>query len=348
MIIRSRAPVRISFGGGGTDIPPYCHEYGGCVVSATINKYSYAGLETRDDQKIFIESVDFLKNLRFGDMSEITYNNELDLLKAVIKTLNQTDMGVNIWMRSDVPPRSGLGSSAAAFAAMIGLFNHMRSEKAMTNYEIAELAYRLEREELKIGGGYQDQYATVFGGINYIEFGSHGVRVNPIRLRKDHIMELEKHLVLAYAGERETSGDIIESEKKDYKTDKEKLEALEKTKQIAHEIRYALIRGDFEKFGMLLHESWETKKKHSALVSHKRINDIYDLARKNGAIGGKVSGAGGGGFMFFLCEPNKEHGVMNALEKTGAKPVNFTFDFEGLQTWEPSTSKGGIESGVIS
>ncbi len=336
MIIRSRSPVRISFGGGGTDIPPYCHEHGGCVVSATLNKYSYATLESRPDQKIFIESVDFLKSLKFGNVSEMTYNNELDVLKAVIKHLNTTNMGANIWMRSDVPPRSGLGSSAAAFAAMIGLFNHMRSEKAMTNYEIAELAYKLEREELKIGGGYQDQYATVFGGINYIEFGGHGVRVNPVKLKKDYVLEMEKQLVLAYAGERSTSGDIIEAEKKGYKEDKEKYEALEKTKQLAEEIRYALMRGDLERFGRLLHESWETKKKHSSLVSDKRINDIYDLAIKNGALGGKVSGAGGGGFMFFLCEPNKEHIVTAALEKIGAKPINFVFDFEGLQTWEPA------------
>ncbi len=336
MIIRSRSPVRISFGGGGTDIPPYCFERGGCVVSATINKYSYATLQSRDDQKIFVESVDFLKSTVFGNMSEIVYNNELDVLKAVIKNLNHTGMGANIWMRSDVPPRSGLGSSAAAFAAMIGLFNHMRGEKAMTNYEIAELAYKLEREELKIGGGYQDQYATVFGGINYIEFASNGIKVNPIKMKKDHVLELEKHLVIAYAGERQASGDIIEAEKKGYKENKEVFEALEKTKQIAQEIRYAIIRGDFERLGALLHESWETKKKHSALVSHQRINDIYDLARKNGAIGGKVSGAGGGGFMFFLCEPNKEHNVVAALEKIGAKPVNFTFDFDGLQTWEPA------------
>jgi D-glycero-alpha-D-manno-heptose-7-phosphate kinase len=122
---------------------------------------------------------------------------------------------------------------------------------------------------------------------------------------------------------------------------------LERTKQIAHEMRYALVKGDFERFGTLLHESWEAKKKHSALVSHRRINDIYDAARNAGAIGGKVSGAGGGGFMFFLCEPNKEHEVMNALEKIGAKPVNFTFDFEGLQTWEPANNKDSVANGVL-
>src|SRR3990167_2284252 len=202
MIIRSRSPLRISFAGGGTDIAPYCHERGGAVVSAAINKYSYATLETRQDKEIHIESVDFLKNLQFRNMSEITYDNELDVLKAVIKHLNTSGRGANIWLRSDVPPRSGLGASAAAFAAMIGLFNHMRAEKSMTQYEIAELAYKLEREELKIGGGYQDQYATVFGGLNYIEFGRGWTKVSPIRMKRDHILELEKHLVLFYTADR--------------------------------------------------------------------------------------------------------------------------------------------------
>jgi D-glycero-alpha-D-manno-heptose-7-phosphate kinase len=242
-------------------------------------------------------------------------------------------------MRSDVPPRSGLGASAAAFAAMIGLFNHMRAERSMTNYEIAELAYKLEREELGIGGGYQDQYATVFGGLNFIEFGNGWVRVNPMKMRKDHILELEKHIVLVYTRDRTVQGDIIEAEKKAWKEKKDVADALDKTKEIAHEIRFALIKGDLIKFGDLLNESWETKKKHSSLISDRYINEIYDLAMKNGAMGGKISGAGGGGFMFFLCEPNREHRVISALDAAGLKPVPFTFDFEGLQTWEPGMER---------
>lgn len=340
MIIRSRSPLRISFAGGGTDIPPYCHERGGAVVAATINKYSYATLETRQDKEIHIESVDFLKSLQFRNMNEITYDNNLDILKAVIKHLNTTGRGANIWMRSDVPLRSGLGASAAAFASMIGLFNHMRAERSMTDYEIAELAYKLEREELGIGGGYQDQYATVFGGLNFIEFNHNGVRVNPMKLRKDHVLELEKHLVLVYTRDRQVQGDIIEAEKKEWKEKSDVAEALDKTKGLAQEIRYALIKGDFIRFGELLHEAWETKKKHSSLISDKYINDIYDLAMRHGALGGKISGAGGGGFMFFYCEPNKEHKVIAALEAAGIRHVPSTFDFEGLQTWEPASPSG--------
>jgi len=350
MIIRSRSPVRISFGGGGTDVPPYSDEKGGCVVSAAINKYSYATLEPRNDQEIHIESWNFLKKLKFGSIDEIQYNNELDLLKAAIKRLNATRMGLNIFLRSDVPPKSGLGSSAAAFAALIGLFNHLKTEK-MTLYEIAELAHKIEREELKIAGGKQDQYATVFGGLNFIEFDKDWVRVIPLKMRKEHILELEKHLVLAYVGERPegdvvrnyVTGDIITDQVKSMVEKKETvMEALDKTKEIALEMKKALLIGDFTRFGELLHEAWEMKKKFSPMITNKYINDLYELARKHGAMGGKLTGAGGGGFMLFFCEPNTEQIVAHELEKAGAKPVNFVFDFDGLQTWEVSYLTGKV------
>ena len=334
MIIRSRSPVRISFGGGGTDVPPYCDEHGGCVVSATINKYAYATLAARSDSQIHIESSDLLRRLRFRQIDEISYNNELDLLKAVVKNMCETGNGMDIFMRCDVPPRSGLGSSAAAFSAMIGLFNHMKREKKLTDYEVAELAYRLEREELRAGGGKQDQYATVFGGLNYIEFGNGWVRVNPLRMKKDHVLELEKHLILVYTKDRPVHGSDIIKDQTDAQKKADVLAAFEKTKEIAQEMRYALMRGDIIRFGELLDVAWEEKKKFSPMISNPYINDIYNAAKRHGAIGGKITGAGGGGFMLFCCEPNKEHLVMDHLEKLGARPITFTFDLEGLQTWD--------------
>ncbi|MEM5808051.1 MAG: GHMP kinase [Candidatus Aenigmatarchaeota archaeon] len=350
MIIRSRSPVRISFGGGGTDVSPYCDEKGGCVVSAAINKYSYATLTPRNDSEIHIESWNFLKKLRFTSIDQIQYNNELDLLKAAIKRLNTTRMGLDIFLRSDVPPKSGLGSSAAAFAALIGLFNHIRADK-MTPYEIAELAYKIEREELKIAGGRQDQYTTVFGGLNFIEFGNGWVKVTPLKLRKDYLLELEKNLVLVYVGERPESdvirnyitGDIIANQVKGVVEKKETvIEALDKTKEIALEMKKTLLSGDFIRFGELLHESWVEKKKFSPMITNKRIDDLYDLARKYGALGGKLTGAGGGGFMLFFCAPNTEQIVAHELEKVGAIPLHFTFDFEGLQTWEVNYLTGTV------
>ncbi|MBI5347294.1 MAG: GHMP kinase [Candidatus Aenigmarchaeota archaeon] len=336
MIVRSRAPVRISFAGGGTDFPYYFNSgKAGCVVCATINQFAWGTLATRRDQTINIESYDFLRKLRFSDLNEIAYNNDLDLIKAVVKNMNKTGRGMDIFLRSDIPPKSGLGSSASAFVALIGLFNHLKGEKRFTNYEIASLAYKLEREELGIGGGYQDQYATTFGGLNFIEFFPTHVCVNPLRIKEDHAKELEKNLVLAHLAERGISGDIVADQTKKYEQkDYSVVEAMDTIRDTAHEMKYALIRGDLEQFGRLLHEGWEQKKRFSPLITTKQINDIYELARKHGAIGGKITGAGGGGHFLFYCEPNKEQIVSEKLQEAGVKVIPFTFDTEGLVTWE--------------
>lgn len=334
MIIRSRAPTRVSFAGGGTDVPPYCDEHGGCVVSAAINKYAYSTLEPRSDQEIHIESGDFLKKLRFLDVSEITYNNELDVLKAAVKNLNTRRMGFNLFMRTNVPPGSGLGGSASAFVSLIGLFDHLNGKK-MTNYEIAELAHKLEREELKVPGGKQDQYAAAFGGINFIEFKDGKVWVHPLKIKDDIKLELEKHVLLGHLGERTAGGgDIISDQTKTVKSKPDVLEAHHAYKELALEAKRTLKSGDLIRFGELINEAWQTKKKFSNMISNSKIDEIYDLAMKNGALGGKISGAGGGGFMMFFCEPNKEHNLARKLGEIGVRTEHVSFDFEGLQTWE--------------
>ncbi|MFH1402727.1 MAG: GHMP kinase [Candidatus Altiarchaeota archaeon] len=336
MIIRSRAPVRISFAGGGTDVSPYCDEHGGAVVSASINKYAWGSLSLRHDKKIFIQDT-YSDLMKFSSYRSLKYGTELDLLIAVVKKLwSSREKGLNMFLRGDIPPRSGLGSSASAFVSLIGLFNYLKHEKKMTDYEVAELAFQLEREELNNKGGRQDQYVSVFGGINYIEFkGDDFVRVNPLKLKKDHLLELEKNLLLVYAMDRSVSGDIITDQTKSYMQKKKNVvEALHSSKALALEVNYALRKGDFEKFGRLLHEGWDVKKKFSPMMTNRYIDSIYQLARKHGAMGGKITGAGGGGHMFFYCEPNKEQVVARKLEEAGAKVVPFTFDLEGLQTWE--------------
>jgi D-glycero-alpha-D-manno-heptose-7-phosphate kinase len=258
----------------------------------------------------------------------------MDLIKAVVKNMNTSGQGLNIFLRNDIPPKSGLGSSASCFVALIGLFDHMNQERKMTRHEIADMAYKLERAELGITGGYQDQYAAAFGGLNYIEFEGHHVRVNPIRIKKDHLMELEKHLVLAHISERGTSGDIIKDQQKSYSEKKASVvDAMDMVKQAAEEMRTALIKGDLNRFGELLHEGWEAKKGFSPLITTPKIDQLYELARKHGAIGGKITGAGGGGHFLFFCSPNKEQIVREKLEQAGAKPLEFTLDNKGLQTW---------------
>jgi D-glycero-alpha-D-manno-heptose-7-phosphate kinase len=335
MIVRSKAPVRVSFAGGGTDVSPYCEEHGGCVVSASINTYAWCTLELRRDKKIFMQDT-YSELMKFKSFRFLKYGTELDLLIAVVKNMWTPEKGINLFLRNDVLPRSGLGSSATAFVSLIGLFNHLKREHKMTDYEVAELAYRLEREELKNKGGRQDQYAAVFGGVNYIEFkGDDFVRVNPLRIKKDYILELEKNLLLVYAMDRSVSGDIITDQTKSYMEHKKTVvEALNRSKELAVEVNYALRKGDFEYFGKLLHEGWEAKKKFSPLMTNKYLDSIYQLARKKGALGGKITGAGGGGHMFFYCESNKEQVVARRLEEAGARVVPFTFDLEGLQTWE--------------
>jgi D-glycero-alpha-D-manno-heptose-7-phosphate kinase len=335
MIIHSRAPVRISFGGGGTDVSPYTEEHGGCVVSASINKYAWGSLEFRDDRQIFLKDSHH-KGLTFKSKEYIEYGTKLDLLSAVVKSLHSGDDGLNMTLRGDVPPRSGLGSSASAFVSLIGLFNQMRKESRMTDYEIAELAYSLEREELNNKGGRQDQYASVFGGLNFIEFrGDDFVRVNPVRMKRDHLLELEKNLLLVHVMDRNSSGDIITDQVKSYVDGKKSVvDALHKVKALAEETHRALRKGDLNRFGKLLHEGWVEKKKFSPMMSNEHIDRLYSLALKYGAIGGKINGAGGGGHMVFYCETGKEEDVMEHLTKAGAYVRSFSFDMQGLQTWE--------------
>lgn len=336
MIIRSRAPVRVSFGGGGTDVSPYTETYGGCAINAAIRRYAWATLEPRQDSMIVLQSDDLGETLTYGSRDEMSYDGHLDLLKAVVKAYDGIPGGFDLYLRSDAPPRSGLGGSASAFVAAIGVFNHLLHDQRQSSYEIAETAYHLEREILKVKGGRQDQYASVFGNINFIEFnGNDFVRVNPLRLPADNLLELEKHLVLVrLPGDRNESGDVIHDQVERMKTKQSStLEALHHTKEIAHLMKRALLRGDFEEFGNLLDDSWREKKRFSSLVSNPLIDRLYQAAKQEGALGGKITGAGGGGHMLFYCQPNREHRVAGMLEAEGARSIDLHFDTDGLQVW---------------
>lgn len=327
--------MRVSFAGGGTDVSPFTEEHGGAVVSAAINKYAWGSLQTRVDSKITLVDSHF-KPVTFKSKEDIRYGTKMDLLASVVKKMHRGAQGVDLRLRGDVPPRSGLGSSASAFVALIGIFNYILRETRMTDYEIAEMAYKLEREELGNKGGRQDQYAAVFGGLNFIEFrGNDFVRVNPVRMKRDHLLELEKNLILVHVMERKRSGDIISDQVKSYVSGKrEVVEALHAVKALAEETHRALRKGDLNRFGELLHEGWVQKKKFSPMITNRRLDRIYSLALKNGAIGGKINGAGGGGHMIFYCESGREEDVMRALTGAGAYVRSFSFDMQGLQTWE--------------
>jgi len=335
MIIRSKAPLRISFCGGGTDIAPYKDERGGVVLSATIDKYAYGTLRLRDDRNITVKSLDYDVVAKYHLDDEIKYDGELDLVKAAIKNLNNGyKQGFDFFIHSDAPPGSGLGSSSTMVVALIGLLKHWQ-RLPLTNYEIAEIAYHIEREDLGIKGGMQDQYAAVFGGFNFMEFDSKTVIVNPLRIDRDIINELEYHLILCYSGRTRLSANIITTQIDGYVQKKEDvINAMDELKRLTIQMKNALLQKRLDDFGNLLHEAWMNKKKMASQITNSQIDELYETARRYGALGGKVLGAGGGGYLLLYCEFDKKHVIAEKLEKIGGQVVEFTFEDRGLQTWE--------------
>jgi D-glycero-alpha-D-manno-heptose-7-phosphate kinase len=334
--------VRISFAGGGTDISPYTENYGGAVVSAAINRYAYSTFIARDDDKIILDSLDMGLRLEFNDISEIKLDGQLDLVKSVILYFKENHphffeehgKGFEIYTSCEIPPRSGLGSSASMFASVIGIFNKLAKEYRIDNYDAAELAYHLEREKVKNPGGRQDQYISVFGGINHIEFkGNDFVKVNSFNLKRDYILELESNLLLLNIGQRQDSGDIIDEQIKNISANKGSLDALHETKELATIAKYALLRGDINSIGEILDAGWQAKKKFSGQITNQQIDYIYSELKKVGGIGGKVTGAGGGGHLIFYCFPGKKLYVLKKALELGLKEVSFVFDHEGLTAW---------------
>jgi len=334
MIVRSKAPLRISFCGGGTDIAPYKDERGGVVLSATIDKYAYGSMRLREDRNITVKSLDYDMVTKYHLDDEMKYDGELDLVKAAIKTLNNGyKQGFDFFIHSDAPPGSGLGSSSTMVVALIGLLKHWQ-RLPLTNYEIADIAYHIEREDLGIKGGMQDQYAAVFGGFNFIEFGAKSVVVNPLRIDREIINELEYHLLLCYTGKTRLSANIISTQIDGYLQKKEDvIYAMDQMKKITIDMKNALLQRRVDDFGMLLHEAWLHKKKMASQITNDHIDLLYETARKHGTLGGKVLGAGGGGYLLLYCEFDKKHIVAAELEKIGGQVVEFTFDHYGLQTW---------------
>jgi D-glycero-alpha-D-manno-heptose-7-phosphate kinase len=333
-LIRVKAPLRVSFGGGGTDVSPFVETEGGCVLSATINRYVHGTLRPRDDQQVKIQALDFGTSADY-DLREVpTYDGNFDLAKAAIKVMcTEAPAGFDIYLHSDVPPGSGLGSSSTMVVALGALLaEHLKL--SLTEYELAELAYRIERQELGIKGGYQDQYAATFGGFNFIEFGRHHVTVNPLRLKTDLVCELELNLLLAYTGAPRLSSHIIADQVARYERGEfENVAALRRIKALAVAMKDALLRGRLHDFGTLLHEEWEAKQQLSEKIGTPRLKELYAEARAAGALGGKVAGAGGGGFLLLYCPFDRKHAIAARLRDAGCAMADFAFVDRGVQTW---------------
>ena len=336
MIIRSKAPLRISFAGGGTEVEPYLSERGGVVLSSTIDKYAYSSLRLKDDHHIHVASLDYDVVAKYDADEPLIDEDKLNLVKAVIRRLNpnNSNQGLDIFLHSDAPPGSGLGSSSTVVVTLIGAFKHWL-HLPLTTYDIADLAYQIERVDLGIKGGKQDQYAATFGGFNFIEFYRDATIVNPLRVPSEIVNELHYNLLLCYTGKTRLSAHIIDDQIKGYVHQRESVtQAMDELKEIAVALKNALLQGRLNDFGVLLHEAWTNKKKMSTQISDSHIDELYETARKHGALGGKITGAGGGGYMFFYCDFNRKHILAEQLERIGAKVVDFNFDFRGLQTWD--------------
>jgi D-glycero-alpha-D-manno-heptose-7-phosphate kinase len=333
-LVRARAPLRVSFAGGGTDVPPFPEDEGGLVLSATIARYAHATLRPRDDRQITLESVDYGVSIDFGIDEPLPLDGRLDLVKSALSRLLDRDRGgFDLFLHSSAPPGSGLGSSSAMIVALVGLLQD-HNRQPMTDYEIAHLAHVLEREDLGISGGLQDHYAATFGGFNYLELTGSHVVVNPLRIGRDTVSELEHNLLLCYTGRTRLSDHIIDDQTERYRRgDDEAIEGLRMQKRLAQEMKDALLRSRLSDFGELLGQAWQLKRRMSPRISTPFIDEAYQAALDKGALGGKVTGAGGGGYMLFYCPFNHRHHVAEALIKLGLSVSEISFDLTGLRTW---------------
>ena len=338
MIIRAKAPLRISFAGGTTDMPSYYMEHGGAVLCSTINRYAFVTLCPRDDGQIQIQSLDFDLTVKYHIDEEPIFDGILDLAKAAVGRLategNHT--GLDLYLQSDAPAGSGLGGSASLTTAVLGAFANYTNVR-LDRYQMAELAYTIERSDLSISGGKQDQYAVVFGGFNLIEFSKEGVSVTPLRIQKDILNDLEYHLMLCYTGKTHLWAGLIDRQEQLYGEGRpETLEGLNTLHQLAYDMKDALLKGNLREFASMLDFAWTSKVKANPEITDSSIDEMYAEARKAGAQGGKLLGSGGGGYLLLFCEGGKRRAVREKLEALGGQFADFSFADEGLQTWESS------------
>ena len=338
MIYRSKAPLRIGLAGGGTDVSPYTERYGGAILNATINLYAHASIESTGDNYIILNDANGQQELRFEWSHQLPIDGNLDLLKGVYNHIQQKYSlpisGFKLTTSVDTPAGSGLGTSSTLVVAIIGAFAEML-RLPLGEYDISKMAYAIERNDLGFAGGRQDQYAATFGGVNFMEFSSiDKVVVNPLRIRPEIIQELENNLVLFYTGYSRKSGSIIREQQQNVLDNNwESVEAMHQLKKQAVLMKEALIKGRLGDLGELFDFGFTYKRKMASGIANDLIENIYAAVRSAGATGGKISGAGGGGFMFFYCPGNTRFPVIKTLDSFAGQVWPFSFTNEGLVTW---------------
>jgi D-glycero-alpha-D-manno-heptose-7-phosphate kinase len=336
-IIRSKAPLRLGLAGGGTDVSPYCDTYGGCVLNATIDLFAFCTLIATENGIVKFVALDRSEEFECVVGDELVIDGFLDLHKGVynrvINDFNIPPFSVEVKTYSDAPAGSGLGSSSTMVVALLQAFVEFLN-LPLGEYDIAQLAYSIEREDLQLSGGKQDQYAATFGGFNFMEFyEGNRVIVNPLRIKERHIEELEASMLLYYTGRSRSSAKIIEDQKNSLRSSN-RLEAMHQIKDDAYLIKEFLLKGEFHSLFTIMRDSWSAKKGTSDSISNSHIDEIYNAALANGALSGKISGAGGGGFMMLFIDPLKRIQIRNALKDFGGEFVNFHFFNRGANSWK--------------
>lgn len=338
-IIRSKAPLRLGLAGGGSDVSPYSDIYGGLVLNATINLYAYCTIEETDDDKITIRGYDSHCFKSFPLSSHLEIDGEANLIKGVYNRIMRDygfePHGFSITTYNDAPAGSGLGTSSTMVVCILKAFIEWKS-LPLGDYEASRLAYEIERKDLGLSGGKQDQYAAAFGGFNFMEFLPNDlVIVNPLKIKRWIVDELEASMVLYFTGASRSSAAIIDEQKKNTSEgNATAIEAMHRIKQSAIDMKLAVLKGDMQEFARILGEAWENKKKMAGAITNPMIQEAFDVAETAGALAGKVSGAGGGGFIMFMVDPIKKKEVIEALSKLSGFVMPFQFTEGGAHGWK--------------
>ncbi len=338
MVYRSKAPLRIGLAGGGTDVSPYSDLYGGAILNATISLYARASIEWLDEPIVQIEATDRSEMVTLPLADILPINGELDLVKGVYNRLKREgklpSRGIRVRTEVDAPAGSGLGTSSTLMVAILGAFAEA-CKLSYGEYDLAHLAYEIERKDLGLAGGKQDQYAATFGGVNFMEFyADDKVIVNPLRVKPEYLDELENNLLLYYSDTSRESARIIAVQQKNvHDKNTRSIEAMHQLKQQALQMKEALLQGELDSIGDILDFGFQQKKQMAEGISNDWLEQIYETARKAGASGGKISGAGGGGFMIFYCPANTRHAVAESLTRLGGRVQSYQFTGSGIRSW---------------
>jgi D-glycero-alpha-D-manno-heptose-7-phosphate kinase len=329
-VIIARAPLRISFGGGGTDLSAYYSRYGGMVISTSINKYVYSVVTRNFDTNFQVISADYQSVINLPSDGRAAGSGELQLPREVYDHFGKS-IPVNVFMASEVPPGTGLGSSGATCVNLCMVFG-MLAGQSRSAVDMAELAYSIEVDRMHASVGKQDQYASAVGGLNCIQFSSDGVTITPLRMSANGIRTLERRLMLFYTGGTRRANEILERQKvATERSEGRTLEGLHEIKNLAGLMRETMEADDLDGFAELLHQSWVIKRALVSGISTGKIDTAYDAAIAAGAKGGKIAGAGGGGFLMVYCHEEAQAAVRQALEPQGLREVHFAFEWEGAR-----------------